>query len=294
MPLDYLLFLGCTTPVRCLNFEISGRNLCSALDINLIDVDDFSCCGYPTKMVDKLIYTALGAKNLCLAEQEGKDIVTFCPSCSATLQKTNQLLQEDKYYKEKVNEILKDVDMEFKGTISVKHISSVLYNDLGIEKIKSRITRPLNKLSIAPHYSCHSLKPSALEGFTENPSHPIIMDSLIKVTGADSVDYENKLQCCGAALLFIEEETPSAMTGEKLENIKNTGANGITVDCPFCAIMYDEYQASIGKQKQIEFMLPVFFITQLMGLAMGMDPKKELLLHKNQVKTKKLLKSLEQ
>lgn len=293
MSMDYCLFLGCTTPVRCMNYEVSARKVCAQLDINLIDIDDFSCCGYPTKMVDKLMYTALGAKNICLAEQQGKDIVTFCPSCSATLQKTNVLLKEDSGYREKVNEILKEVDMEFKGTVNAKHISTVLFNDLGLEKIRSKVSRPLDKLAIASHYSCHSLKPSELPGFTENPSHPEIMDQLIGVTGAEPVEYANKLQCCGAGLLFIEEQTPIDMTGEKLGNVQNAGADGISVDCPFCNIMYDEYQASIGKQKQTSYDLPVFFITQLLGLSFGMDPKKDLLLHKNQVKTKKLLKKLD-
>ncbi|UCH88956.1 MAG: CoB--CoM heterodisulfide reductase iron-sulfur subunit B family protein [Thermoplasmata archaeon] len=293
MSLEYSLFLGCTTPVRCMNYEVSARNVCRALDINLIEIDDFSCCGYPTKMVDKLAYTALGAKNLCLAEQQGKDVVAFCPSCSATLQKTNQLLKEDVEYRNKVNEILKEVDMEFKGTITVKHISAALYNDLGIDKIKSKVNQSLDKLVVAPHYSCHSLRPSTLDGFSENPMHPVIMDQLIGLTGAKPLDYENKLQCCGAGLLFIEENTPADMTGEKLLNVRNAGADAITVDCPFCNIMYDEYQGTIGKQRQIEFNLPVLFITQLLGLAFKMDPKKELLLQKNQVKTKKLLKKLQ-
>lgn len=290
--LEYCLFLGCTTPVRCMNYEVSARNVMAALDISLIDIPDFSCCGYPVKQVDKLMYTALGAKNLCLAEREGKDLVAFCPSCSATLQKTNELLKEDAVYREKVNEVLKDVDMEFKGNINAKHISTVLYSDLGIDQIKNKVTRPLSDLKIAPHYSCHSLKPSTLPGFTDHPTRPFIMDKLIGITGAESVSYQNKLQCCGAALLFIEEETPMNMTGEKLSNIKNAGADGLTVDCPFCDIMYDEYQASIGKQVGLDFDLPVFFITQLLGLSFGMDPKKELLLNKNQVKTKKLLKKL--
>jgi len=289
MTLDYCLFLGCSTPVRCVNYEVSARNVLKKLDIKLMDMADFSCCGYPVKQVDKLMYTALGAKNLALAEREGKDIITFCPSCSATLQKTNILLQEDAEYREKVNEVLKDVDMEFKGTRTAKHISTVLYSDLGLDRIKEMVTRPLSGLRIAPHYSCHSLKPSTLPGFNDHPTHPFIMDRLIEVTGADNVDYENKLQCCGAALLFIEEQTPMNMTGEKLRNIKAAGANGLTVDCPFCDIMYDEYQPSIGRQAGIDLELPVFFITQLLGLSFGMDSKKELLLNKNQVKTKKLL-----
>jgi len=293
MALEYCLFLGCTTPVRCMNYEVSARNVCGALDIHLIDVDDFSCCGYPVKMVDKLMYTALGAKNLALAEQEGRDLVAFCPSCSATLQKTNEMLKEDAGYREKINEILKDVDLEFKGTITAKHISTVLAGDLGIDKIKEHVTTPLEKLTFAPHYSCHSLKPSTLPGFIENPSHPKVMDHLITATGAVAVDYQNKLQCCGAALLFIEEETPSDMTAEKLKNVKAAGADGITVDCPFCDIMYDEYQGTIGKSIGTDFNLPVLFITQLLGLSFGMDPKKELLLNKNQVKTKELLKKLE-
>jgi heterodisulfide reductase subunit B len=276
-----------------MNYEVSARNVCGSLDIELIDIGDFSCCGYPTKMVDKLVYTALGAKNLALAEQEGTDIVAFCPSCSATLEKTNKLLKEDAGYRDKVNEILKEVDMEFKGTINAKHISSVFYNDIGIEKIKSKVTHSLDKISLAPHYSCHAIRPSELDSFTDDPAHPRIMDEIISLTGAKPVEYQNKSQCCGAGLLFIEEETPMNMTAEKLENIHNTGADGITVDCPFCNIMYDEYQGTIGKQKEQKFDLPVLFITQLLGLSFGMDPKKELLLNKNQVKTKELLKKLD-
>jgi heterodisulfide reductase subunit B len=136
------------------------------------------------------------------------------------------------------------------------------------------------------------MKPSEVHGNFENPAHPVGVDRLIEATGATPVNYENKLQCCGAALLAVEEETPTVMTKEKLDHLKASQADAMVVDCPFCGVMYDEYQPSIGEQAGESYNIPVLFISQMLGLAMGMDPKKELLINKNNVKAKELLKKL--
>ncbi|MDP6154865.1 MAG: CoB--CoM heterodisulfide reductase iron-sulfur subunit B family protein [Candidatus Thermoplasmatota archaeon] len=288
--MKYALFLGCTVAVRSLNYEVSARNIAKKLGIELVDLSEFACCGYPLTQVDRITNFAMAARNLALAEKAGLDIMTLCPSCSSNLTKINIQLCNDLKTLSDVNKLLKDERLEYKGTIKVRHFTEVLYITVGPEKIKELVSRSLAPFKIAPHYSCHYMKPSIIHEHFEDPAHPVGMEKLIEATGATPVNYENKLQCCGAALLAVEEETPTAMTREKLDHMKAAGADAMIVDCPFCAVMYDEYQKSIGSEAAVEYNIPVLFISQMLGLAFGMDPNKELLINKNNVKMKKLLK----
>jgi len=211
------------------------------------------------------------------------EVVTLCSTCGSTLTKANHLFRTDAKYRAKLEEALKEIGFEYHGKVKVRHFTRVLYEDVGVEKLKSLVVRPFKGIKLAADYGCHYLKPSAVfEGF-DDPKRPHTLDDIIESTGAASVDYKDRMACCGAAVLAVDEKTSVGMTKYKLDNIKAAGADGMVTQCPFCGIMYDVYQATIGP-----YNLPVLYVPQLLGVAFGIDPK-ELGFKLNQVKATELL-----
>ncbi|UCG68242.1 MAG: CoB--CoM heterodisulfide reductase iron-sulfur subunit B family protein [Thermoplasmata archaeon] len=289
--MDYALFLGCTVPARSLGYDLSVRKVAETLDVNLVDVEGFSCCGFPTASIHRDTSFAMAAINLCLAEEKNLDIITLCNSCTAYLTKVNMVLKNDKEMFDKVNDILKSNDLEFRGTIDVKHISRLLYEDIGTVKIQKNVKRDLNGLTIAPIYGCHYLKPSSIYNNFDDPEMPKSLDSLISATGATSLDFPEKILCCGGAILAIDENASMGMTHIVLDSVKSLEADAMVTICPFCHIMYDEYQPTIGNKYGKDYNIPTLLFTQLLGLAFGYNPK-ELGMKFNAVKTKDLVKRI--
>ena len=292
--MEYALFLGCTVPARARNYELSARRIAEVFDIKLIDLDGFMCCGFPIKSVHYESFLLTAAKNLILAEEKGMDICALCSACTSMLTEVNKELGENNELREKV---LKKLGIKkkfrFRNAIKVKHFARILYEDVGIDKIKSRLQKRLTALKISAHYGCHYLKPSDIYDNFDDPEHPKSLDELIEATGAVSVDYENKNLCCGAATLAIDENIAFSMAGKKLSSIKDAGADAISLICPFCSVMYDNNQPTIEDKFGSNYNLPVLYYPQLLGLALGMS-KKELGFNMNRVKVAPLLEKLKQ
>lgn len=286
--MKYNLFLGCTIPARGRNYELSVLSVSEKLGIEFNYVRDFSCCGFPIKSLTSYGAILLAARNLALAEQNGLDICTLCSACTAVLTECNLELKQNEDLKDKVNKQLRDIGKEFKGTINVKHFARILFEDVGPESIAKTITKRLDKLSFASHYGCHYLKPSRIYDSFDNPEDSRTLDELVKLTGARIVEYKNKEGCCGGAVLAVDPDIAFSMAREKISNVKESGADAINLVCPFCSVMYDANQKEIGNKFSEEYDLPVLYYPQILGLAMGIDPK-ALGFSMNIVKTKKLL-----
>jgi heterodisulfide reductase subunit B len=293
-PLDiqYTLFLGCTVPVRAANYELSARRVAERLDIHLADISDFSCCGYPIKSVDHYAYLLMAARNLALAEEKGLPLCTLCSACCGSLTEANHQLREDAALRRRVNEDLSLwLGKRYEGGVRVTHFIRVLQEDVGEKRISAEIQADLSSLHLAPHYGCHYTKPTAIYENAEDPENPTSLDKLIEVSGAKSISYENKLQCCGGGVLAIDEGVSLAMAGSKLDHVRARQADAMVLLCPFCNIMYEANQKKIEKVQGKEYKLPVLFYPQLLGLAMGMEPD-ELGLKMNRVKATELLKKI--
>ena len=266
-------FLGCNVSLRTYEYDAAVRRVAEKLGIELIDSNDFVCCGYPAAPNDHSTFIALAAQNLVAAEELGVDyVIGACNSCTGTLTKVNKLLKENDEERKHINEILvNSIGKEFKGTVKVKHFLRFIYEDIGLEKIKSTITHKINPVRVATHYGCHYLKPPEIfEGF-DDPIDPKTVDELISLTGAITVKYENMEQCCGGAILAVDEETSVKMVREKLVHVHEAKADLLSVHCPFCSVMYSEYQND--PRIDIDFKIPVVFTPQILGLAMGFDVK---------------------
>ena len=289
---EYTLFLGCTVPVRALNYEISARKVAEKLGLRLSDVPDFSCCGYPVKSVNRYAYLLMAARNLALAEKKGLPLCTLCSACCGALTEANHEIQEDEKLRKRINEDLFEwLGYRYEGGIRVTHFIRVLDQEVGRKRIIEQLQADLSSLRVAPHYGCHYTKPSTIYNRTEDPEDPKSLDELIEATGAQSVQYEDKLQCCGGGVLAFDEQVALAMAHRKLDHLRAQQADAMILLCPFCNIMYEGNQRKIEKAYQTEYKLPILYYPQLLGLALGLEPD-ELGMKMNRVRTTELVKKI--
>ena len=289
--LKYLLFLGCVIPYRITSYEISARKVLELLDVELVEMPEFNCCGLPIDSVDHEAMLVLAARNICLAEQQNLNILTLCPGCAGTLRKVNRSLQEDKKLREQVNGYLKEINMEFQGgKIAVKHLIQALVEDVGLEKIKDAVMKSLTGLKVAEHNGCHILRPTKYIGF-DDPENPVLLKQLIEATGAECLDYLYETDCCGAPVIGVNDKIPLYLAGDKLRNIKAVDAQAMITVCPFCHMMFDINQPRIERILSEQFGIPVMHYPQLLGLALGLTPK-ELAIEELRVDATKILNTI--
>lgn len=291
MTIKYALYLGCTVPVRGMNYEMSARKVAERLDIELVDVDGFSCCGFPAKPLDWKAGLLMSARNLALAEAQGLDILTLCSACTGTLTEANHRLKEDAELRVWANEQLADMGHTYRGTVQVRHFARMLYEEIGVERLRETVTVNLADFKFALHYGCHYLKPSHLYDGFDDPENPQSLDRLVEATGARVVRYEDESQCCGGGILGFDEKTALLLTKQKLDHVAATQADAMVLICPFCAIMYEANQRRVGKLYETEYKLPVLYYPQILGLAMGFSLE-EMGINLNRVKPRKIIKAL--
>lgn len=270
----YALFLGCTIPVRSQNYEMSAREVAKKLGIEFIDVPEFSCCGFPVKSTSAETSFIIAARNLAIAGLKGENICTLCNACTSVLTEANKELSANKELREKVNKELKKIGLEFKPGVEIKHFSRILYEDVGLEKIRDVVKKDLGKLSMSIHYGCHYLRPGELYDGFDDPENPSTVENLVAATGATVVDYKNKLGCCGGAILGVEEEIALSMAKQKLDNIVANKVDALVTICPFCSIMYEDNQKKIESKFNVKYNLPVLYYPQVLGLALDIEVKK--------------------
>jgi len=284
----YLIFLGCAIPYRVASYEISARRVLQKLGVELAEMPEFNCCGLPMDPVSHEMMLILAARNLALAEQEGLNILALCPGCAGTLKKVNKMLKEDKALREEINSHLREAGLEFKGTIEVKHLMQALKEDVGFERIKEAVVKPLSMLNVAEHNGCHILRPKEYIGF-DDPEDPQTLKSLIEATGATCLDYMDETECCGAPTVGVNDKIPLQLSREKLNHIKMVNAQALITICPFCHMMYDTNQTRIEKMYNETYGIPVLHYPQLLGLAMGIPPE-ELAFDELRVDASKIIK----
>jgi heterodisulfide reductase subunit B len=270
---SYAFFLGCTIPAREPNYELSARRALTKLGIELVDLENMTCCAPPpVQSLDLETATSISAYNICLAEEADLDIVTLCTGCFESLAIANNTLKENPNLRQKVNKILSRTGKEFKGTREVKHYLQVLRNDIGIDGLRKNITKDLSRLKVASFSGCHILRPSSLLKF-DDAERPYIFDNLIEALGAKSIAYRNKLKCCGGLLRGYADDVALAIAREKIVNTTKAGADCIATLCPFCYLTLDLGQILMKSTFKEEYKMPVLHYSELLSLALGVDPK---------------------
>jgi len=288
---SYALFLGCTIPARQPQYELSARKALTKLGIELVDLEGMTCCAPPPlQSIDLETSLAIAANNICIAEEADLNIVTLCTGCFESLAMANTLLKEKTELKARVNMILSNAGKEFKGNKEVRHYLQVLMEDVGLDRIKQSVVKPLNKLKVAAFSGCHLLRPSELLRF-DDPERPRIFDTLIEALGAKSIWYKNKLKCCGGLLRGYADDVALAIARDKIVNASNAGADCIATLCPFCFLTLDLGQMLIKTTYKEEYNMPIIHYAELLSLSLGVEPK-ELALDFHKVKIDKVLEKI--
>jgi heterodisulfide reductase subunit B len=275
---EYAFFLGCIAPNRYPGAESASYKTAEKLGIKLLDLEGASCCPAPGAFgsIDLDIWYAMAARNLVLAEQMKKDIALICNGCYKSIWEVNHKLKRHPELKERVNEVLKGIDMEFKGTIDVWHLAELFYDPeiVGVQKIRDSVTVPLEGTRIAVHYGCHLMKPKKERHFgsTELPTW---IEELVAALGAEPVEYRNKMLCCGAGggVRGYDLVHSIDITNEKMINLMEAKVDALTEVCPFCQLQFDRGQIEIEEKFGVKYDLPVLHYCELLGLAQGMSPQ---------------------
>jgi heterodisulfide reductase subunit B len=268
--MKFALFLGCQIPIRLKQYEASSRAIFERLGVGLIDIEEFNCCGYPLRNIEFKAFLLSSARNLALAEKKKLNVMTLCQCCYGSLKKADFLLKENDSLRKEANTVLEREGLRYKGEVEVKHLLSVLHQEVGIEAIKKKMTKTFKGLKIAAHYGCHVLRPSKVVRF-DDPVGPSIFDQLVEATGAESIAWPMRLECCGAPLWGIHDELSMDLTLKKLNDGKESGAEYLCVACPYCHLQFDAVQKKIISQRGVDHPLPSILYPQLLGLSMGID-----------------------
>jgi heterodisulfide reductase subunit B len=240
------------------------------LGVDVVDIREFNCCGYPIKNSDFKTFVLFSARNLALAEKQGLDVMTLCKCCFGSLKKVNHLMKQDSSVRDEINIFLAKEGLEYKGNHEVTHFLSVLHKEVGLKTLKEKVTQPFKNLKIATHYGCHALRPSDIMQF-DNAVAPVLFDQLVETTGAKSINWPLKLECCGAPLLGVNDELSMDLTEKKLANGIESGADYLCVGCPWCQVQFDTVQEMMTSLRSTNHRLPSILYPQLLGLAMGID-----------------------
>jgi heterodisulfide reductase subunit B len=267
----YASFLGCQIPMRIPSVEIASRIVFEKIGLEAVDLLGYSCCPEPviSRLLDRTAWLAVSARNLALAEELGLDLMTLCNGCYETLVETNEVLRQEPEELHKINVILKPYGKEYAGKVKVKHAVEVLYEEIGVDKIKQHVVKP-NRIRVALHYGCHMYREPDGGDINRKPN---MMKELTRVTGVEIVDYGIERLCCGYPSMQADEEfSLKQRLLLKLRRIKEAGADAVVLSCPACQIQFEIGQIML-RQYDLQYRIPCINLMELLALSFGVSSK---------------------
>ena len=268
------VFWGCCIQANQYAYEMSLRETLPEFGIELVDLQDTTCCGDPVKSMNEFAATYLAARVLSLANQTGlDDMLVPCNRCHFTISEAKDTIRRNAKTAKKVFELLKEEGLEYNPNIRIWHTIDLLHDLVGLDRIKKAVKKPLKDLRTASHVGCQIVRYTDL-GRIDNAENPKKLDELIAVLGAESVDYPEKLDCCGAALNRSHPDSALSLAGSKLKAVQSLNVGCMIVSCPDCQLMFDSKQREAGTTVGAKLNVPVVYYTQLLGVALGIDEKK--------------------
>ena len=263
----YSFFPGCSMESTAQDFHMSTLAVAEALGVRLEEIPDWTCCGStPAHSTDGLLAASLAARNLAIAEDLGQDVVVCCAACYSRLAAANHVVAENDNVRAQVAET---IGKDFRGTVKVSHFMQVLRDEIGASEIRDSVVRSLGGLKVACYYGCLLTRPRELS-ILDDSEDPQLMDELLRVAGAEPIEWPYKTECCGASFSISRTSTVKKLCRDILEMAKDSGAECIAVACPLCQSNLDLRQSDI-EETAGEIGLPVFYFTQLLGLALGLS-----------------------
>jgi heterodisulfide reductase subunit B len=269
---QYAYYPGCSLESLASSYHLSSIESARALDIDLQELEDWNCCGATAYFhVDELLAHTLVARNLAIAEKVGLDFVAPCSACYKNAYFTNAHLKEDPELADHINYALQADNLHIEGKTNVRHLIEVFIDDIGYEEIKNRVVQPLEGLRVAPYYGCQLVRPRKNGEEIEDPR---FFEDLISALGAQPVDYGVKTRCCGGSLIISNRKAALDMIYQLLRDAEQRNADVIATICPMCNINLEVYQRNVNREYGTNFSIPAVYFTQLLGLALGIGPKK--------------------
>lgn len=269
--MKYTYYPGCSQHSNARGYEESIQAIAKPLDLELNELEDWNCCGATSYMnVNEVLAFSLTARNLALAAEKGDPVVTPCSACFTNLRKTNAYLAEYPEVKAKVDESLAAAGMKYDGKVETRHLLEAVVENVGLDKVRSLVTKPLTGLRVAPYYGCQIVRPLGIEGGSDEP---MMLDHLLETLGSTPTYFPMKTTCCGGSLMGTQEDVALRLCRNILLCAAEDKADCIAVTCPLCQMNLDVYQARIAKRYGLRTQLPIIYFTQLMGLAFGLGAK---------------------
>ena len=268
--MKYAYYPGCSLHSTAREYGESAQALCQLLEIQLEEVPEWTCCGATSAhSTDRLLSVALPVKNLLEVQKMNQEMLVCCAACYNRHRMANRVMQEEEDERRKINEIL---GQEYEGTVKVRHLLDILINDYGLEKVKQKMKKELKGLRVVSYYGCLLNRPPDTVAF-DDPEDPVSLDKIVEIAGATPVDWSYKTECCGGSFSLNRTEIVIKLCHDILKTAKEEETDCLTVACPLCQANLDMRQQQIEREYQEELNLPVFFFTQLLGLAGGIPPR---------------------
>jgi len=270
---QYAYYPGCSLESLGKNYHISALAVSGELGVELKELEDWNCCGATAYFpVDELLAYTLVSRNLAIAEKTGlQDFVAPCSACYKNAYTTNKYLKSDPDLAEHINYALEEDHLQVEGKMRVRHLIEVFIEDVGFEEIKKKVAYPLKGLRVAPYYGCQIVRPRKDKEDVENPQ---FFEKLLSAIGAEPIEYASKARCCGGSLIITNRKAALDMVHKLLQDAVNSNANVIATTCPMCNVNLEVYQGQVNQEFGTDFSIPVMYFTQLMGMALGIEPKR--------------------
>lgn len=270
MSRTYRYYPGCSLKATASSYEESLMAVAGAAGMECKELDDWNCCGATAYFsVREILSHAISARNLAIAEKEGADVVAPCSACYLGLNKTNRYLKEFPDLKRRVDDALSAAGLQYSGNVRVRHLLEVFMSDIGMPKLQSLVKKPLEGLKVAGYAGCQMVRP--LEGF-DDMEVPTALDDVARAMGATAVKFQMAARCCGGSQMMTNDEVALRMCKNILLCARENQADVIITSCPLCQMNLDAFQGRVNTVFGTDFNVPILFFTQLMGLAMGVEP----------------------
>ncbi|MFH1919852.1 MAG: CoB--CoM heterodisulfide reductase iron-sulfur subunit B family protein [Planctomycetota bacterium] len=270
-PQAYSYFPGCSLMATNRAYDISTRSVADALGIKLTELDDWNCCGATGYLpIREKRSFVLSARNLAIAEKQGRDLATICNACYVVLRKTNKYMAEDHKLHAEIRTALAAGGMDYTGKVHVRHFLDVVVNDVGEETVKSRVKRDLSGLKVACYSGCQLSRPF---DDLDDPEYPVMMDRLVGWIGAEAIPFAMKAKCCGGMAMTTHPDSGQVLTAKILRAAKTQGADCVATACPLCQMNLEAFQAKVARAIGADCDIPVLYFTQLVGSAFGLSSK---------------------
>ena len=275
---NYLLYPGCSMESSAKAYALSLAEVTGPIGLNLEEIEDWNCCG-ATEYVSLSLTPAysLISRNLALAEKQAQGegtVVAPCSACYLNLAKADYYMRERPSLFMNVNTALKAGGLQYDtGSLTIRHLLDVIINDIGLDKVKGAVTRPLTGLRLAPYLGCMVPRPDYDHRWSSY-EFPTELDRLLKALGAEVIDFPLKTECCGGHMTQIGPSTAFELIRRLLHDADLYHADMLVTVCPMCQMNLDAYQAETNRFFKTNYQIPILFFTQLMGLAFGVENKK--------------------